>query len=366
METKKIAIVILIILTVGTGAAFYYLFKDYYNSDIPEIPNIVSPSPESVIDAALDTDSDAVPDAVEKVIKTNPNKADTDGDTYNDLAEIKNGYSPLVVGSTKLSEEEWQTLKDKIKAADKEFYEKNFAIEKEPKTNNPDSSNLTVSPTPNQIATSFICGTTTVKDIDNNIYRTAQIGGQCWLKQNLRTGIQLATGNTTPSNNGTIEKWCPAPHGTSGTVDNLQYAANCATDGGLYQWNEAMGYVTAAGAQGICPAGWHIPTDAQQYTLENYLKDGANSCVSTRAGWDCDTAGTKLKVSGASGFEGILAGYRDTDGSFIDRLTYASLWSSSQYDASYAWERDLDLGNSTVPRYYYNKAYGFFVRCLKD
>ncbi|MDF1498687.1 MAG: FISUMP domain-containing protein, partial [Patescibacteria group bacterium] len=223
------------------------------------------------------------------------------------------------------------------------------------------------------------CGTYTVQDADGNSYDTVLIGTQCWLKQNLRTGTKITsctngyvgvctTGGDTvqnQTNNSIIEKYCYS-----------DTDANCTTDGGLYQWAEAMQYKDGCSnttslqptepVQGICPTGWHIPTDAQQYTLENYLKDGANSCVSTRSGWDCDTAGTKLKVGGASGFEGILAGNRNTNGSFGNRLTIANLWSSSQYDASNAWERNLGSGNSMVSRYNFSKAYGFSVRCLKD
>ncbi len=224
-----------------------------------------------------------------------------------------------------------------------------------------------------------VCGIYTVQDVDSNSYNTVLIGTQCWLKQNLRTGTKITsctngyvgvctTGGDTvqnQTNNSIIEKYCYS-----------DTDANCTTDGGLYQWAEAMQYKDGCSnttslqptepVQGICPTGWHIPTDAQQYTLENYLKDGANSCVSARTGWDCDTAGTKLKVGGASGFEGVLAGYRNTDGSFYNRFTNAYLWSSSQYDASVAWRRLLYSGYSTVYRYYYNKAHGFSVRCLKD
>ncbi len=62
----------------------------------------------------------------------------------------------------------------------------------------------------------------------------------------------------------------------------------------------------------------------------------------------------------------ILAGNRYAGGSFSNRLTYATLWSSSQYVASSAWVRALYSGYSTVYRGFNNKAYGFSARCLKD
>ena len=176
------------------------------------------------------------------------------------------------------------------------------------------------------------------------------IGTQTWMKYNLNLGTKIAgAGNQT--DNATLEKYC---------YDDSE--ANCDTDGGLYQWDEAMGYVTTAGAQGICPSGTHIPTDAEQHTLDNYLATG--TCDPARSAvWDCDPAGTALKVGGASGFAGILAGYR-TGGSFGYRSTYAHLWSSTESSTN-AWDRTLYL-STTVQRYPSSKTDGFSVRCLKD
>ena len=68
------------------------------------------------------------------------------------------------------------------------------------------------------------------------------------MKENLNVGT-LINGDVEQTNNSIIEKYC---------YDND--TANCTTYGGLYQWNEAMQYVTTPGTKGICPDGWHIPT----------------------------------------------------------------------------------------------------------
>ena len=205
------------------------------------------------------------------------------------------------------------------------------------------------------VSTGFVCGTSQITDSENNTYDTVLIGSQCWLKQNLKIGTKLASGSTMPADNGIIEKWC---------YDNSD--ANCAAYGGLYSWDEAMQYSTTEGAQGICPAGWHIPTDAEQYTLENYLKDVGQTCDASRVGWDCATAGAKLKTIGSSpNFDGRLAGLRNTDGSFHYLGTGAYFWSSSQSGSS-AWYRGLGSSYATVYRLLASKAYGFSVRCLKD
>ncbi len=112
-----IAIAALSVLAIGG----YYLTKKS-GDNVPIA--IVSPAP--IVESTLDSDSDTIPDLVEKTIGTDPNKMDTDGDGFDDLAEIKNGYSPLIAGSAKFSPEELQVLKDKIKVADTVFFDKEF------------------------------------------------------------------------------------------------------------------------------------------------------------------------------------------------------------------------------------------------
>jgi uncharacterized protein (TIGR02145 family) len=199
--------------------------------------------------------------------------------------------------------------------------------------------------------TSWTCGTSQISDADGNSYNTVLVNTQCWMASNLNVGVRII-GAGTQTNNSTIEKYCYA-----------DTDANCTTDGGLYLWDEAMGYSTTEGARGICPTGWHVPTDAQQYALENYLQ--TTTCSATRTNWGCDPAGTKLKTGGTSGMNFPLAGYRVTDGSFLGRTTYATIWSSSQ-SGDTAWSRHLDSANATVNRNPNSKAYGFSVRCLKD
>lgn len=119
-----IVVVVLIVLAVGG----YYLMKkpNVVVGDLLIMPTTIPP-----VSNSLDSDKDGLPDSIEKVLGTNINNSDTDGDTYDDLSEIKSGYSPLFAGSLKLMPEELQVLKDKIKAVDNIFYENNFGVEKE-------------------------------------------------------------------------------------------------------------------------------------------------------------------------------------------------------------------------------------------
>jgi uncharacterized protein (TIGR02145 family) len=110
----------------------------------------------------------------------------------------------------------------------------------------------------------FTCGTNIIT-YAGQTYNTVLIGSQCWLKENLNLGTRI-DGSSDQTNNSTIEKYC--------YDDN---DANCTTYGGLYQWNEAMQYVTTAGTQGICPTGWHIPTYAEFQTLVTAVSNDGNA-----------------------------------------------------------------------------------------
>ena len=122
-----------------------------------------------------------------------------------------------------------------------------------------------------------VCESDTVTDIEGNAYNTVEIGNQCWMQENLNVGTPIGSfesdGTTLnpQTDNATIEKYCYgySTHGDAGQLATGE--ANCDTYGGLYQWDEMMQYETQEGTQGICPAGWHIPSDDEWKTLEMHL-----------------------------------------------------------------------------------------------
>lgn len=193
----------------------------------------------------------------------------------------------------------------------------------------------------------FSCGDD-IKDIDNNIYKTVQIGEQCWMKENLKV--------TKNPEGEKIIRYC--------LNDN---ASSCNNDGGLYNWNTAMDGLIKEGSQGICPDGWHIPEDLEWFVLENYLKDERQACSQNRTGWGCDSAGTKIRINGSSGFDAPFAGYRDIDkyGTIHSWGRYAGFWSSSIYRDK-TWYRFIRSDESRILRIAANREYGRSIRCLKD
>jgi uncharacterized protein (TIGR02145 family) len=187
-------------------------------------------------------------------------------------------------------------------------------------------------------------------------YRSVLIGQQCWLKDNLNVGTMLIGTSTSQMDNSTLEKFC--------YDDNED---NCDIYGGLYQWAEAMQYGDEnPGAQGICPAGWHIPTDDEQHVLELGLTDSPNTCDPNRTGSDCANAGTKLKLGGVTGFDFLSSGYRSNVGAFAALVTSGNFWSSTIDTGSLAFRRNLDEGEVDVYRNSYGGSAGFSVRCLRD
>src|ERR1035437_3641327 len=199
----------------------------------------------------------------------------------------------------------------------------------------------------NTIIERFCPGISTVT-YSGKTYNTVQIGTQCWLKENLDVGTMIDS-MANPSNNGIIEKYC---YGNN--------PANCTTYGGLYQWNEAMQYVTTEGTKGICPTGWHIPTYTElQTTLATVSNDGnALKAVGQGTG---SGAGTNT-----SGFSALLAGYRDGNRYFYLLGSYAHFWSSTEYEASVAYFIYLYYDDSYISFGRYIKASGFSDRSVKD
>ena len=332
-NNKKVVLlaVIVVVVVLGVAASYFLFFSDKKDDNTPVLEN--EKVEEVKIDKELDSDQDGLPDYIEKILGTDINNSDTDGDGYSDFEEIKNGYDPL--GDKKYTEEEWEAVKEEIRGEGEESYKSIFVEEGIDNNEKVEQE---------QEQDNFVCGTTTVKDIDGNIYNTVSIGNQCWLKENLKV-TKNPVGET-------ITRYC---------YDNDP--KNCDTDGGLYDWNTAMNSSAMEGAQGICPESWHIPKDSEWYVLESGL--ATSSCLSDRVGAGCYPAGTKLQKSGSSKFEAIFAGFRYAQGPFERRGEYTDFWSSTE-KGILAWSRFLSLSDTMIYRATDDKRKKHSVRCLKD
>jgi uncharacterized protein (TIGR02145 family) len=202
----------------------------------------------------------------------------------------------------------------------------------------------------------------------NKTYQTVIIGTQCWMAENLNIGIMINGNLNQTSTVSDIEKYC---------YDNN--SNNCDTYGGLYQWAEMLQYFNGASnttswtsaptgnVQGICPPGWHLPTDDEWAILVSHL-GGA------------DIAGGKLKEIGTnhwsgantgatnlSGFTALPGGSRISNGSFFSDLHFEGhFWSRTESSGTFANSRFLFSDSGQVSSFDYYKTHGCSVRCLKD
>lgn len=190
---------------------------------------------------------------------------------------------------------------------------------------------------------------------EGQLYHTVLIGGQCWLRENLNIGIRIY-GIWNQTNNGIIEKYC--------YDDKI---SNCNTHGGLYQWDEMMQYVTTPGARGLCPDGWHIPTDNDWTTLATHLGGTSDAGGKMKETGTAHWASPNTGATNSSGFTALPGGGRHYyKGFYLGKYVNAEFWSSSQSDAINARTWSIRYEYKFIHHRYGHKAYGFSCRCVKD
>ena len=210
----------------------------------------------------------------------------------------------------------------------------------------------------------WACGEPFVDYRDNRAYNTVQIGDQCWMAQNLNVGIRINS-YVEQTANSVIEKYC---------YNND--VSNCEIYGGLYLWDEMMNYSESSNnnpssREGICPEGWHVPSDAEWCQMEIYL-DPTVVCeqVTTSHGTDI---GNKLKESGmahwefdsgatnSSGFTALPGGSRMNSGTTNSVKAWAYIWTSR-----FSYYRGIYAGSSNIYRNAGLAGDGMSVRCVKQ
>lgn len=211
-----------------------------------------------------------------------------------------------------------------------------------------------------------VCGnSTTVDDEDGNTYDLLEIGDQCWMQQNMRVGTRIDSSEL-PVNAGAIEKYCYSDNSSNCDNDNHPNFP----DGALYTWDEAMQGASTEEAQGICPDGWHVPSNMDWYTLEHFIDPSVNNAFGPQ-GTD---VGTKLEPGGSSGFEKNYAGVLAAGPQFSGRglpgqaTAFGFYWSSSEFSSTEA-QAEVSWGgiSGTVNRSErLPKSEAYSVRCVKD
>jgi uncharacterized protein (TIGR02145 family) len=214
--------------------------------------------------------------------------------------------------------------------------------------------------------------TGTVTDIDGNVYHTVKIGNQVWTVVNLRT-TKYNDGSPIPL---VTEKDAWIALSTPGYCyyNNTTDADRIKKNGALYNWY-------AVDTKKLAPVGWHVPTDAEWNTLQNYLIingynwDGTTTdnkiakSMAAKTDWKTDTdpgtIGNDLSENNKSGFSALPAGFRSfRSGNFVGN--FGRWWSATENGllTAYCCSLNDDLVYFFIDHYY--KSCGYSVRIIKD
>ena len=218
-------------------------------------------------------------------------------------------------------------------------------------TNNYGCVNSTPAVTINVQNNPFSCGGMLTDVRDGKQYKTSNVGGRCWMTENLAYGTVLNPQSKPQTDNCINEKYC------------LNTDPACSQYGGLYQWDELMRYASTSADQGICPPEWHIPSEAEWQSLIN------NISVSVTPPADA-LAGSFLKDPLLNpGFFALFEGlyYINNTWSFTSgTLTATMYWTSTANGPERATARSVNVITPSVSRYMGSRGNAFSVRCIKD
>jgi uncharacterized protein (TIGR02145 family) len=181
-------------------------------------------------------------------------------------------------------------------------------------------------------------------------YSTVQIGEQCWFSENCRYLPEVSP----LSASSTSDPYYYVYDYQGSDVTAAQATSNYATYGVLYNWPAVM-------TEGICPSGWHIPSDGEFTQLTDFLggESVAGHAMKSTSGWNNNGNG-----SNSSGFTGLPGGGRYPSG--FENNGYNGVWWSSLESGSNSWHRELGSRNYHVVRDYSSKYRGFSARCVRD
>jgi len=184
---------------------------------------------------------------------------------------------------------------------------------------------------------------------DQTSYKWVKIGTQTWMAENLNYDVPGVTTDVCYNN---------APD-------------SCAKYGRLYNWATVMNGASSStlspsGVQGVCPEGWHVPSDAEWTTLENFVGTTAGTKLKSTSGWSHRSGGISGNGTDDFGFSALPGGSRWSNSDFNDAGYDGYWWSATEYDATNARSRFISFYEDVVERYSYFKTILFSLRCVRD
>lgn len=203
---------------------------------------------------------------------------------------------------------------------------------------------------------------------DQKEYKWVIIGSQTWMAENLAY-LPAVSPPLTGSN---TAKYYYVFRFEGTSITAAKDWGYYPTYGVFYNWPAAIdgsdsSNTFSIGVKGICPEGWHLPSDWEWDILVNFLggEYTAGKKMKSTQGWN-DYLGESGGGDNSSGFNALSAGSRQSDGSFYHLGFNALFWSSTGYDEYSAWYRNPGYSLPGVYRYYRNIGSGLSVRCVRD
>ncbi|HMO31932.1 MAG TPA: fibrobacter succinogenes major paralogous domain-containing protein [Lacibacter sp.] len=196
----------------------------------------------------------------------------------------------------------------------------------------------------------------TVTDIEGRTYKTAKLGTQTWMAENLSV-TRFRNGDNIPQAT-TKEAWLRADlEGEPAWCYYNNDSSNAAAYGLLYNW------YAVTDPRGLAPAKWHVPNQEEWSRLINYLggKGEAGAKLKDSSGWNNGGNG-----SNASGFAALPGGSRTESAQFIGMARYGYWWSAQEQSSRNGWGIDMGFGYRHVNLVPFAKGSGFAVRCVRD
>lgn len=215
-----------------------------------------------------------------------------------------------------------------------------------------------------------------VTDVDGNVYDAVKIGSQIWMASNLKT-THYADGTAIPdgeaeSSDSVAYRYAPA--------NNDAYVRNY---GYLYNWpavmhGEHFSNDVPSGVQGICPEGWHLPSNAEWKVMVDYIKKdedymGVSQSVAKALaapyGWQSSTnykvPGRDMLKNNSTGFTALPAG-NFVFGNYSDQGVYAYFWTSMRSADYFGGGRSIGYDSQEAGAHECSLFYGLSVRCIKN
>ncbi len=219
----------------------------------------------------------------------------------------------------------------------------------------------------------------TVEDVDGNVYETKIIGGQEWMFDNLKTlhfrdGSPIAKGFSD-------EDWGSLTSSGLGIYDYEKIEGFESEDEVLEAYGALYNWYAITDERGLCPEGWHVPTDDEWRRFEMFL--GMSESESLDTDYRGDTEGSKIKITAtypaphprwdhgnesnnATGFGVIPGGARFDNGNYGYKGFFGYLWTATEVAIDDGWGRVLIFSQSDIGREIIDKNMGLNCRCVKN